>query len=160
MKYQVFKREINYYETDKMQVVHHSNYIRYLEECRMDFMRQIGFDYAKMEQSGIMVPVLSVSCNYKNPARFGETICIVPKVERMHGVKYEMSYRIYSEDFSVLHNEAASSHCFVDLDFKPIRLKKEYPELYNRMTELVGVELYDVSSGVYIEVNNERLYIK
>ncbi|CCX86508.1 predicted thioesterase [Clostridium sp. CAG:590] len=148
MKYQVFKREINYYETDKMQVVHHSNYIRYLEECRMDFMRQIGFDYAKMEQSGIMVPVLSVSCNYKNPARFGETICIVPKVERMHGVKYEMSYRIYSEDFSVLHNEAASSHCFVDLDFKPIRLKKEYPELYNRMTELVGVELYDVSSGV------------
>ena len=148
MKYQVFKREINYYETDKMQVVHHSNYIRYLQECRMDFMRQIGFDYAKMEQSGIMVPVLSVSCNYKNPARFGETICIVPKVERMHGVKYEMSYRIYSEDFSVLHNEAASSHCFVDLDFKPIRLKKEYPELYNRMTELVGVELYDVSSGV------------
>ena len=148
MKYQVFKREINYYEADKMQVVHHSNYIRYLEECRMDFMRQIGFDYAKMEQSGIMVPVLSVSCNYKNPARFGETICIVPKVERMHGVKYEMSYRIYSEDFSVLHNEAASSHCFVDLDFKPIRLKKEYPELYNRMTELVGVELYDVSSGV------------
>lgn len=148
MKYQVFKREINYYETDKMQVVHHSNYIRYLEECRMDFMRQIGFDYAKMEQSGIMVPVLSVSCNYKNPARFGETICIVPKVERMHGVKYEMSYRIYSEDFSVLHNEAASSHCFVDLDFKPIRLKKEYPELYNRMTELVEVELYDVPSGV------------
>ena len=148
MKYQVFKREINYYETDKMQVVHHSNYIRYLEECRMDFMRQIGFDYAKMEQSGIMVPVLSVSCNYKNPARFGETICIVPKVERMHGVKYEMSYRIYSEDFSVLHNDAASSHCFVDLDFKPIRLKKEYPELYNRMTELVGVELYDIPSGV------------
>lgn len=148
MKYQVFKREINYYETDKMQVVHHSNYIRYLEECRMDFMRQIGFDYAKMEQSGIMVPVLSVSCNYKDPARFGETICIVPKVERMHGVKYEMSYRIYSEDFSVLHNEAASSHCFVDLDFKPIRLKKEYPELYNRMTELVGVELYDIPSVV------------
>ena len=148
MKYQVFKREINYYETDKMQVVHHSNYIRYLEECRMDFMRQIGFDYAKMEQSGIMVPVLSVSCNYKNPARFGETICIVPKVERMHGVKYEMSYRIYSEDFSVLHNEAASSHCFVNLDFKPIRLKREYPELYNRMTELVGVELYEIPTVV------------
>ncbi len=148
MKYQVFKREINYYETDKMQVVHHSNYIRYLEECRMDFMRQIGFDYAKLEQSGIMIPVLSVSCNYKNPARFGETICIVPKVERMHGVKFEMSYRIYSEDFSVLHNEATSSHCFVDFDFKPIRMKKEYPEIYNRMTELAGVELYDISPAV------------
>ena len=148
MKYQVFKREINYYETDKMQVVHHSNYIRYLEECRMDFMRQIGFDYAKMEQSGIMVPVLSVSCNYKNPARFGETICIVPKVERMHGVKYEMSYRIYSEDFSVLHMKRQVHIVLWILISKPIRLKKEYPELYNRMTELVGVELYDIPSVV------------
>lgn len=147
MKYNVFKRKINYYETDKMQVVHHSNYIRFLEECRMDFMEQIGLDYGKMEESGIMIPVLSVSCNYKNPARFGETICIVPKVERMHGVKFEMSYRIYSEDFSVLHNEAASSHCFVDLDFKPVRLKKEYPEIYNIMTELAGKDLYDIPSA-------------
>ena len=104
-------------------------------------MKQIGLDYRQMEEQGIMIPVLSVSCNYKNPARFGETICIVPKLEKMHGVKFEMSYRIYSEDFSVLHNEAASSHCFVDLGFKPVRLKRDYPQIYNTMQELVGKEL-------------------
>lgn len=141
MEYQVFKRTINYYETDQMQVVHHSNYIRYLEECRMDFLKQIHLDYELLEQSGIMIPVLSVSCNYRTPARFGETICIVPKLTKFHGVKFEMSYRIYSEDFKTLHNEAASSHCFVDMEFKPIRLKKEFPELCEIMQGLVGVEL-------------------
>lgn len=138
MEYQIFKRKINYYETDKMQVVHHSNYIRFLEECRMDFMNQFHLDYKKMEENGIMIPVLSVSCNYKSPAAFGETICIVPKLEKFHGVKFEMSYRIYSEDFSILHNEAKTSHCFVDMDFKPVRLKRDFPEIYETMQSLVG----------------------
>lgn len=142
MELRVFKRKINYYETDKMQVVHHSNYIRFLEECRMDFLKQIHLDYEQMEAKGIMIPVLSVSCEYKTPARFGETICIVPKLERFHGVKFEMSYRIYSEDFSVLHNEAASSHCFVDFDFKPVRLKRDFPEVYKAMTDLEGKDLF------------------
>ena len=93
-----------------------------------------------------MIPVLSVSCNYQLPARFGDTICIVPKLEKFHGVKFEMSYRIYSEDFSKLHNEAYSSHCFVDHDFKPVRLKKEFPRLCERFNELVGKELADVQA--------------
>ena len=141
MEYKVFKRVINYYETDKMQVVHHSNYIRFLEECRMDFLKQIGLDYDKLEQSGIMIPVLSVSCDYRTPARFGETICIVPKLERFHGVKFEMSYKIYNESFSELHNEASSSHCFVDFDFKPVRIKKQFPQLCEKLNELVGKDL-------------------
>ena len=140
-QYQVFKRKINYYETDKMQVVHHSNYIRYLEECRMDLLKQMNLDYYKIEEMGIMIPVLSVSCDYQNSARYGETICIVPKLEKFHGVKFEMSYRIYSEDFKVLHNEAKSSHCFVDFNFKPVRLKRDYPEVYEAMEALVGVDL-------------------
>lgn len=144
-EYQVFKRKINYYETDKMQVVHHSNYVRYLEECRMDFLRQVHLYYEEMEKKGIMIPVLSVECNYKSPARFGETICIVPKLEKYHGVKFEMSYRIYSEDYTVLHNEARTSHCFVDFNFNPIRIKRDYPDIYQVMTDLVGVELVQLS---------------
>ncbi len=135
-KIQPYRRRINYYETDKMQVVHHSNYIRFLEECRMDFMRQVGLDYELLEKSGIMIPVLSVTCNYRKPARFGEIICIVPKMESFHGVKFSMTYKIYSEDFSVLHNNAASEHCFVDFDFRPVRLKREFPHIYEKMKAL------------------------
>lgn len=142
--YQVFKRKINYYETDKMQVVHHSNYIRFLEECRMDFLKQLKLDYEMMEAKGIMIPVLSVECDYKTPVRFGETICIVPKLENFSGVKFEMSYRIYSEDFSELHNEARTSHCFVNFDFKPVRMKRDFPEIYESMSGLSGEDLYQI----------------
>ena len=144
MQIEPFKRKINYYETDKMQVVHHSNYIRFLEECRMDFMEKIGLDYSGMEKSGIMIPVLSVSCNYKTPVRFGDTICIIPKIESFHGVKFSVSYKICSEDYKVLHNEAYSEHCFVDFDFKPVRLKKEFPDIYEIMMSLVGLDLVEI----------------
>lgn len=143
-QYQPFKREINYYETDKMQVVHHSNYIRFLEECRMDFLKQIHLDYSTMEERGIMIPVLSVECDYQTPARFGETICIVPKLEKFSGVKFEMSYHIYSEDMKVLHNKARTTHCFVDFDFKPVRMKKVYPEAYEALRNMEGKELYEL----------------
>lgn len=139
-----FRRRINYYETDKMQVVHHSNYIRFLEECRMDFMRQVGLDYEKIEELGMMIPVMSVSCNYKNPVRFGDEIIIIPRLESFRGVKFAMSYKIYSSDYSVLHNEATSEHCFLDFDFIPVRLKKEYPDIYEKMKDLVGKDLYQM----------------
>ncbi len=140
-QYQIFKRKINYYETDKMQVVHHSNYIRYLEECRMDFLRQMHLDYETMESNGIMIPVLSVSCNYKSPARFGDTICIIPKLEKFHSVKFEISYEVFSEDLQILHNQASSEHCFVDFNFKPVHLKRDYSEIYQTMQQFVGVDL-------------------
>lgn len=143
-EYQIFKRIINYYETDKMQVVHHSNYVRYLEECRMDLFRQLQLDYEGMEQRGIMIPVLSVKCNYRSPARFGETICIIPKLERFTGVKFEMSYRIYSEDCKILHNEAESSHCFVDSEFRPIRVKRDFADIYGAMKALEGKDLFEL----------------
>ena len=140
-QYHIFKRTVNYYETDKMQVVHHSNYIRYLEECRMDFMKQMHLSYDKMEEKKIMIPVLSVSCEYKSPARFPDTICVIPKLTGFRGVKFDMEYRIYSEDLKTLLTTATSSHCFVDFDFKPIRLKRDYPEFFDTMNRLVGVDL-------------------
>lgn len=143
-EYQVFKRRINYYETDKMKVVHHSNYIRFLEESRIDFLRQIELDYDKMEQEGVIIPVLSVECDFQVPVKFGDVICIVPKLESFSGVKFEMTYHIYSEDFSVLHNVARTTHCFVDDDFKPVRMKRQFPHIYETLKALEGKVLYEV----------------
>ena len=64
MKTVPYKRKINYYETDRMNIVHHSNYARYLEESRMDFMRQIGISYDDLEEKGIIIPVLELHDNY------------------------------------------------------------------------------------------------
>lgn len=62
---QKYRHIVQYYETDKMGITHHSNYIRWMEEARIDFLRQIGWDYAKLESIGIISPVTAVNCKYK-----------------------------------------------------------------------------------------------
>ena len=61
----VYEHKVQYYETDKMQITHHSNYIRFMEEARIDFLDQIGWGYDKMEEQGILSPVVGVTCEYK-----------------------------------------------------------------------------------------------
>ena len=72
----IYDRSINYYETDQMGIVHHSNYIRYFEEARLDMMEQVGLSYAAMEEHGLIIPVLSVACEYIKPVLFGEKVQI------------------------------------------------------------------------------------
>ena len=56
-----YGRKIQYYETDRMGIVHHSNYIRWMEEARIDALAQIGIPYDKIEAAGILIPVLEAS---------------------------------------------------------------------------------------------------
>ena len=69
-----YSRSVHYYETDMMGVVHHANYIHWMEEARIDFMDRLGFPYRKMEEEGVLSPVKSVSVDYKKPSTFGDEI--------------------------------------------------------------------------------------
>lgn len=69
-----FERKINYYETDKMGVVHHSNYIRYLEEARCFWLEKEGIPFSLLEENGITIPVLGVDCVYKYHVTFNDII--------------------------------------------------------------------------------------
>lgn len=139
-KYKYYERKINYYETDKMAVVHHSNYARYLEECRVDMMRYYDLPLEMFEEMGYVIPVLELHGEFKESVKFGETIRIVPKVEKVSAVKFFISYVIYDETMTRIKHIASSSHCFLDKDFKPVSLKKTEPELYNRFASLVYTE--------------------
>ena len=67
IKIMIFKyiRKINYYETDRMGIVHHSNYIRFLEEARCRVLKKIGLSIEKIEETGFTIPTLEVNCKYK-----------------------------------------------------------------------------------------------
>ena len=69
-------RTVNYYETDKMGITHHSNYIRWMEEARTAFLNRHGCGYAWFESVGVVSPVLSVSCQYKHSSTFEDRINI------------------------------------------------------------------------------------
>lgn len=126
-----YVRTSYYYETDRMDVIHHSNYIRWFEEARIDFMSKMGYSYKKVEEQGIVSPVLYVDCQYLSPVRFGDTVEIYVTLERFTGTRMDFSYKIVDRDSGAVKITGKSGHCFVDGKFRPISIKKSYPEIYN-----------------------------
>lgn len=130
---------VQYYETDRMGITHHSNYIRWMEEARVDFLSQIGWDYARLEDMGIISPVLSVNCDYKKTTTFSDKVTINVSVKEFKGVKLHLGYEMKDEDGKVVCL-GTSSHAFLNTEGKPIRMKQEYPELFEVLTGLVVSE--------------------
>ncbi len=126
----VYLHTVQYYETDMMQIVHHSNYIRWMEEARLAHLEKVGLAYDKMEADGILAPVLSASCQYKMSTKYGETVKIYVKMEHFTGLKFSLSYRIVSMDETVLHATGETSHCFVDRQMRPVNVKRVAPAIY------------------------------
>lgn len=133
-----YTRQVNYYETDKMGVVHHSNYARYLEECRIEMLKQCGVPYDMLEEMGYMIPVLDLKCTFKEPARFGETLIIAAKLEQVTAARFYFSYIIYDETMTHVKHLAETSHCFLDKNFNLVSLKKKEPELYEKLLTAQG----------------------
>lgn len=120
--------KVHYYETDKMGITHHSNYIRWMEEARIDFLEKIGYGYPKLEQDGIISPVIGVECQYKHPTTFDDTVCIGVEIAEFKGVKLVIRYTMTNQLSGETVLTGRSTHCFTDTNGKPIILKKQFPE--------------------------------
>ena len=131
-----YKHVVQYYETDKMGITHHSNYIRWMEEARVDFLARIGWDYTRLEDMGIVSPVLGVSCEYRKPTSFSDRVAISVSVKEFKGVKLKIAYEMKNKDGEVVCL-AESSHAFLNAEGRPLRMKREYPELFEKLMELV-----------------------
>lgn len=121
--------KVKYYETDKMGITHHSNYIRWMEEARIDFLDQIGYGYDKLEADGIMSPVIGIECDYKLPTTFADEVSITAGIKEFKGVKLMIEYVMKNAKTNEIVFKGISKHCFINKEGKPIILKKEFPEL-------------------------------
>lgn len=139
-----YQRRAKYYETDQMAVIHHSNYIRWFEEARVDFLEKIGLGYDKIESAGVYSPVLGISCEYKASVRFNEDVLIIPKLTFFNGIKMTIEYLIVDAETKQVRATGESKHCFVSKDdFRPVSLKKDYKEMYDIMVAWTGVSIDD-----------------
>ncbi len=128
-EWEPYEHKVQYYETDQMGIVHHSNYIRWFEEARTDLMRQMGIGYDEMEGQGIISPVLSVTCEYKSMTHFGETVLIIPILKYYNGIKMTIEYSVTDKESGELRCVGETSHCFLNREGKPVSLKKSYLEM-------------------------------
>ena len=131
-----YYHHVNYYETDKMAVTHHSNYIRWMEEARIDFLEQIGFGYRKLEEDGIVSPVIGVECEYKAATAFGDCVRIDAFVKEFSGVRLVIGYEMRNADTGALVLTGQTRHCFVDGQGRPVILARSFPAFAQKLQEM------------------------
>ena len=116
--------DVRYYETDQMGIVHHSNYVRYFECGRIDLFEHVGLPIHKIEESGVMLPVISVECRYKTPARLGDKLRVVSVIDSVPMAKLYVRNEIYNQS-DVLLCEGSVVLGFIDAQTRrPVRCPK------------------------------------
>lgn len=121
--------KVHYYETDRMGITHHSNYIRWMEEARVDFLNHIGYGYARLEQEGILSPVIGIECRYQHPTTFDDVVEIAVGVAEFRGVRLVIEYTMTNLVTGEPVLTGRSTHCFTDSKGSPVILKKQSPEM-------------------------------
>lgn len=130
--------KVDFYETDQMGVVHHSNYIRWFETARIDALDQAGPTYAKMEEDGLFGVTLSVSCEYRRSVRFGQTVEVEPVLTDVDDRFMTIHYIVRDADSKKERATGDTKHCFVGLDGKMLSLKETDPALFDSICALIG----------------------
>ena len=106
------KFRVNYYDTDQMGVVHHSNYVKYYETARLDLMRKLGLPYSEIEKTGIMLPVVDLNVRYFRPAFFDELLTIRTQIEKVTVARIVFNYKTYNEAEELL-SEGSTTLAFI-----------------------------------------------
>lgn len=134
-----YEHHAKYYETDQMGCVHHSNFIRWMEEARIDMMDQMGCGYRAMEEAGIMSPVLEVDCQYRTMVHFDDRILIQVKIKAYNAIRLTLTYEMRDKSTGELRATGESSHCFLNREGHPISLKRLHPAwdgVFKRVLEM------------------------
>lgn len=137
----IYQHKVQYYETDRMGITHHSNYIRFMEEARTEWMEYTGMSYDAFEKLGLTSPILTVNCNYKKMTTYSDIIDIAVYIKDCAHLKIRIDYVMTCSGEVVCTGE--SSHCILDKSGRPVSLKKSYPELYEKY------EAYRQQQGSY-----------
>ena len=117
MKIDEIQIRVRYGETDQMGVVYHGNYALYLEMGRIEWLRKLGVSYKKMEESGIMLPVISLNINYKKSVGYDDVINVRTELRKIPSVKIEFDYEITNAAGEIL-TTASTTLAFLDMKTK------------------------------------------
>lgn len=129
------KINVRYAETDKMGIVHHSVYPIWYEIARTDYCKEAGIPYTKMEELGIMTPIIELESKYIRPAFYDDEIVIKTKIETITPARIVFSYEIYRLNDNTLINTGITTHALVGKNFKPINVKKLFPESWDTISK-------------------------
>ena len=129
-----------YYESDQMGVIHHANYVKYMEEARHSFLYKLNIRIVDLEKNGIFMPVLSEKVVYKKAIRYDATVIIECKCKKFNGIKLLFDYLFTDANTGELYAIGETEHGFVDSKFKPIIFMEYFPKESNILKDCVNTQ--------------------
>ncbi len=121
---------IRYYETDQMGFVHHSNYLRYFELARIEWISSLGLSYQEMEQRGYLMPVIKANIDFIKPLTFGKSFRIKVQSNKIPKVKFELTYEVLLEKNEILATGSTVLVFLSSHNLKPIRCPDFFSDLF------------------------------
>lgn len=131
---------VRYKETDQMGVVYYGNYFTWFEVGRNDFFRNLNLGCKELEEKGVLLPVIETGCKYISSAKFDEEILIETQLTELKGVRMKLNYKIYRKEDKALLAEGFTRHAFVDKNLRPIRFKKEFKNVWDKLNNMIKKE--------------------
>lgn len=136
-KWYKHKLRVHYQDTDQMGVVHHANYVGWLEIARTEMIRNAGISYNEVEELGLALPVLDINISYRQPAYYDDLLTIYTKITDYSPVRLEFAYEVRRTN-GELEDEAdgdllatcSTLHMWLDKKWKRTRIDKSAPELF------------------------------
>ena len=122
--------DVRYYETDQMGIVHHSNYIRYFECGRIAMLNEVGLPMHKIEEMGVMMPIISVECRYRYPAKLGDRLKVVTRFEELPRARFTVFSEVYNQDDQLLVEGSVSMGFIDSATRRPVRCPQFLSDLF------------------------------
>lgn len=131
-----YKRRVTFYETDGMQVVHHANYLRFMEEARVEYFRAGGMELNDLMEEGIVFPIVEVSVKYHKPARYDDILVVKAYLRRLDRARFDFDYEIINEKTGDLLITGHTLNTYTDRKTgRIVRLPKERLEKLFELSE-------------------------
>ncbi len=132
------KITVRYAETDQMGIVHHSVYPIWYEAARTEAIKKIGMTYSTLEKNGIMTPLVELNSRYILPAEYEDVLTINVDISKLTPARIVFDYQIFKIGIEKPINTGSTIHAWVGKDLKPINLKKQYPDIFEKMMKLAN----------------------
>ena len=130
---------ISSFEIDKMGIVHHSNYPKWFEIGRRDYLKKAGLPSSTISKQGFYLPLSEMECKFKSPAKFGYKVSVITRLTFMSNVIVKFEYEIINEKSGKLLAIGKTVHAWTDKNIMPLNIEKTAPQIYTTLKKFAGL---------------------
>ena len=125
-----------YAETDQMGIVHHSVYPVWFECGRTEWIEKFTMSYDEIERQGLLLPLLSLRCDYKSPALYNNKLSVITALKKSSLTRLTFSYEVIRKEDGKVICIGETDHTWTNKDLKPVNMKKAFPDIYQKLQSI------------------------